>query len=85
MERKSRSILQEISSFVPKQHKDELIKAKADHIISSAIFLLEMIEQYYSDEEADQLKRRFLSSIKGADPSRFTRAVKKIKESNDAD
>jgi len=81
--RKSKSILQEISSYVPKKNKEELIESRAQHVISSAIFLLEMIESHYSEEEADQLCRRFFSSIKGQDPRRFTRAIKRIQESKD--
>lgn len=77
--RKSRSILEEISSFVPQKSKEELIEARAQHIIASAINLLESIDYSFSPEEADMLKKRFISSIRGADPNRFTRMVKRIK------
>lgn len=79
--KRSTSILQEISNHVPKKNKEDLIEMRAHHAISSAIFLLEMIEDAYSPEEAEQLKRRFLSSIKGQDPKRFTRSIRKVKES----
>lgn len=77
--RKSKSILEEINNYVPKKSKEELIEARAQHIIVSAINLLESIETSFGDEEADALKKRFLSSIKGSDPSRFTRMIKRIK------
>ena len=77
--RKSRSILEEISSFVPQKSKEDLIEARAQHIIASAINLIESIEQSYPPEEAEALKKRFMSSIRGADPNRFTRMVKRIK------
>lgn len=76
----SKSILREISTYVPENNKEDLIEARAHHIISSAINLLEMIEDSYTPEEADQLTRRFLSSIKGSDPKRFVRSIRKIKE-----
>lgn len=79
--RKSKSILQEINSFVPEKNKEDLIESRAQHVISSAIFLMEMIENHYSAEEADQLYKRFFSSIKGQDPRRFSRAIKRIQES----
>jgi hypothetical protein len=81
----SKSILHEISTFVPEKNKEDLIETRAHHVISSAIFLLEMIEETYSEEEADQLKRRFLSSIKGQDPRRFSRSIRKVKENKEDD
>ena len=76
--RKSRTILKEISSYVPQTNKAEIIESRAQHIITSAINLLESIEHSYSADEADILKKRFISSIKGSDPLRFTRMINKI-------
>ncbi len=77
--RKSRSILEEISSCVPHRSKEDLIEARAQHIIVSAINLLESIDESFTPEAAEMLKKRFVSSIRGADPNRFTRMVKRIK------
>lgn len=77
--RKSRSILEEISSYVPQRSKEELLEARAQHIIVSAINLLESIDESFSPDEAEALKKRFVSSIRGSDPNRFTRMVKRIK------
>lgn len=77
--RRSKSILEEISSYIPQKNKEDLIEARAQHIIVSAINLLESIDESFSAEEADALKKRFVSSIRGADPNRFTRMVKRIK------
>jgi len=77
--RKSRSILEEISSYVPQKSKEDLIEARAQHIIVSAINLLESIDESFPPGEALALKKRFVSSIRGADPNRFTRMVSRIK------
>lgn len=77
--RKSRSILEEISTYVPQKSKEDLIEARAQHIIVSAINLLESIDENFSPEEAEALKKRFVSSIRGSDPNRFTRMVKRIR------
>lgn len=77
--RRSKSILEEISSYVPQKSKEDLIEARAQHIIVSAINLLESIDESFSPEEAEALKKRFVSSIRGSDPNRFTRMVKRIK------
>lgn len=77
--RRSRSILEEISTYVPQKSKEDLIEARAQHIIVSAINLLESIDESFTPAEAEALKKRFVSSIRGSDPNRFTRMVKRIK------
>ena len=72
--------MHEISNHVSERNKDEIIETRAQHIISSAIFLLESIKDSYPPDEYEQLTRRFFSSIKGSDPGRFSRAIKKVKE-----
>lgn len=83
--RRSRSILEEISSYVPQRSKEDLIEARAQHIIVSAINLLESIDETFSPDEAEALKKRFVSSIRGSDPNRFTRMVNRIKTGCDGD
>lgn len=83
--RKSKSILEEISAYVPQRGKEELIEARAQHIIVSAINLLESIDENFPIIEAEMLKKRFVSSIRGSDPSRFSRMVKKIKFGDEVD
>ena len=78
--RKSRSILEEISSYIPQKAKEDVIETRAQHIISSAINLMVLIEENFNPEDAEMLKKRFLSSIRGGDPKRFTRMVNRIKE-----
>ena len=77
--RKSRSILEEISTYVPQRSKEDLIEARAQHIIVSVINLLESIDESFDPAAAEMLKKRFVSSIRGSDPNRFTRMVKRIK------
>lgn len=86
--RRSRSILEEINSYVPQKNKEDLIEARAQHIIVSAINLLESIEHSFSKEDAESLKKRFVSSIRGSDPERFTRMINRIRngvEDNECD
>lgn len=64
---------------MPQKNKEDLIEARAQHIIVSAINLLESIDENFGTVEADMLKKRFMSSIRGSDPNRFTRMVKRIK------
>ena len=79
----SRSILEELNRAMPNKQKETILEARGHHIITSAINFLQVLTENYSEEEADQIMRRFLSAIKGADPDRFTRVLRKIKESNE--
>lgn len=83
--RRSRSILEEINAYVPQKSKEDLIEARAQHIIVSAINLLESIDETFTLEEAEALKKRFVSSIRGSDPNRFTRMVNRIKTGSNGD
>lgn len=83
--RRSRSILEEISTYVPQKSKEDLIEARAQHIIVSAINLLESIDMAFTPAEAEALKKRFVSSIRGSDPNRFTRMVKRIRTGCEGD
>lgn len=76
----SRSILEEISTYVPAKSREDFIESRAHHIISSAIHLFTIIDEHFTPDEADMLRRRFLSSIEQGDPDKFARAVRRLKE-----
>ena len=79
---KSKSILEEISGFIPNRQREELLDARAQNIMASAINLFEMIDGIFSEEDAELLKRRFFSGIKNTDTQRFTRTLRRIKAGN---
>ena len=60
---------------------DRLIETSANNIIESAINLLDRISRTYDEDTAGELERRFLNSIKSADPRKFKRGITKIIES----
>jgi len=81
MKLKTRSILEELNSIAESRDADNLIEMRATNVIESAINLVELIQKQYSTEDADELERRLINSIKGQDSSKFHRSIKKIKES----
>ena len=80
MKLRTRSILQELNEIAEVRNKDSLFESRATNIINSAINLLESIHKHYDAESADELERRFINAIKGQDPAKFTRGVRKIVE-----
>jgi hypothetical protein len=80
MKLRTRSILQELNELAEVRDKDVLYESRATNIINSAINLLESIHSHYTPEQADELERRFVNAIRGQDPSKFTRGVRRIVE-----
>ena len=81
MKLKTRSILQELNEIAEVRNKDALFESRATNIINSAINLLESIHKNYTAEQADELERRFINAIRGQDPAKFSRGIRKIVES----
>ena len=79
MRKQTRSILDEISGIVPNRDRNLVIESRANHIISSAINLIQMIKESYDPELADDLERRLINSIRGRDASKFARGLRKIR------
>jgi len=80
MRKGTRSILQELSDIGLNRDTDLIIESRASNIIQSAINLIDLIKENYDAETAAELERRLINSIKGSDPSKFKRGIKKIQE-----
>ena len=81
MQRKTKSLLEELNEFVIKKDKETVLEARAVHIIDSAINIINLMRESFPTEIAYELERRFINSIKGADSSKFVRGIRKVKES----
>jgi hypothetical protein len=81
MKKRTRSILEELSSFRPTRNSDEFIETTGNNIIESAINLLKRIHENYDESTALDLERRFLNSIRAGNPRKFRSGVEKIIES----
>jgi len=77
MQKKTRSILEELESLYTERDNRHIIENRATNIISSAIRLLEQIDSTYSPDQAENLTRKLLNAIKLRDPGKFTRTVRK--------
>ena len=75
-----RSILDEISSLIPEQDKHSIIENRAGHIITSAINMMEIISENFSEEEAEDLSRKFILAIRKKNPNKFHQGIKKLRE-----
>lgn len=78
MQKRTRSILTELDELLTHKDKDNLLESRANNIINGAINLIRYIRENYEAEQALELERRLLNAIKGQDPAKFTRGIRKI-------
>lgn len=83
MQRKTKSLLEELNEITVKRDSEAIIEARAGHVIDSAINLLALIKENFSPDQAYELERRFINSIKASDPAKFTRGIRKLRDSKD--
>jgi len=83
LKRATKSLLEELNSISEKKHGEEIIEARATHVIDSAINLLTLIKENFPPEQAYELERRLINSIKGGDSSKFTRSIRKLRDSKE--
>ena len=79
MQKRTRSILEELSSMSVQRDRSSLIESRATNVIASAINLMAHIRENYDAEVADDLERRLLNSIRSQDPTKFTRGIRRTR------
>ena len=77
MQKKTRSLLEELDSLYVERDRRLIIETRADSIISSAIRLIEQIEAEFGVEQADNLTRKLLNAIRTKDAGKFSRSVRR--------
>lgn len=80
MQKRTRSILTELDELLTHKDKDNLLESRANNIINGAINLINHIRENYDVETATKLENRLLNAIKGQDPTKFSRGIRKIKD-----
>lgn len=83
MKRATRSLLEELNAISDKKHSEAIIESRATHVIDSAINLLTLIKENYSPEQAYELERRLINSIKGGDSAKFVRSIRRLRDSKE--
>ena len=77
MQKKTRSLLEELDSLYIERDRRVVIENRATNVIASAIRLIEQIEAEYSPEQAENLTRKLLNAIKNKDSGKFSRSVRR--------
>jgi hypothetical protein len=80
MQKKTRSLLEELESIGKNRDINHVVENRAHNIITSAINLLEMINKHYDKETAELLERKLLNAIRVKDQSKFSKSIRKNHE-----
>ena len=83
MQKQTRSILDELASMPSVKNPANLVESRAEHIIQSAVNLINFIRENYGNDQALDLERRLINSIKSQDPNKFIRGVRRHETSNE--
>jgi hypothetical protein len=83
LKRATKSLLEELNSISERKHGEAIIESRAAHVIDSAINLLALIKENFEPEQAYELERRLINSIKGGDPNKFIRSIRKLRDSKE--
>lgn len=85
MQKRARSILDELDTLLVQKDRENIVESRATHIIQGAINLMSMIREAYDEDTADELERRLINSIRGKDATKFVRGIRNIRESMNSD
>jgi len=76
--KKARSILEELNQISVDRDRNHVVSNRGEHVINSAINLIEQIETHYDEQTAKDLTIRLINSIRGKDANKFSRGIKKV-------
>ena len=77
MQKRTRSILEELDSLYVERDRRLLIENRAASLIASAVRLIEEIEREFTPEQAENLTRKLLNAIRTKDAGKFSRSVRR--------
>jgi hypothetical protein len=78
LQKRARSILDELDTLLVHKDRENLVESRASHVISGAINLINYIRENYNAEQAGELERRLINSIRSQEPDKFKRGVRRI-------
>lgn len=80
MKKRTRSILDEINSISNLHDRKYLVENTANNVIASAGNLIDLINETYDEETANDLIKRLINSIRTQDEMKFRRGIRKANE-----
>lgn len=77
-QRKTKSILEELQQISIDRDKHHVLENRVEHLVSSVNNIKKMLHELYDKDDAMDLERRMINSIKSGDFKKFSRGIKKV-------
>lgn len=79
MQKRARSILDELDTMLVHKDRENLVESRASHVIQGAINLINYIRENFDAEQAGELERRLINSIRTQEPEKFQRGIRRMR------
>jgi len=79
LQKRARSILDELDTMLTHKDRENLVESRASHVIQGAINLINYIRENYDADQAGELERRLINSIRTQEPDKFRRGVRRMR------
>jgi hypothetical protein len=79
MKKRTKSILHELNSMVIERDREHVFENRAENIITSASNFIDELRVHFTEEQASELERRLINSIRAQDPAKFRRGIRSIR------
>lgn len=82
MDKKFRSIVDELFDYTPAKNKELIIESRGQQVIASALNLIRLIKESFDEDTANDLSKRLVRAIASEDQEKFTRKMRQLRESS---
>jgi uncharacterized protein (UPF0305 family) len=79
LDKKFRSILDELNDYVPQRDRDHFIESRAQQVLASVSHLQNLINEAFDPGLAEELQRRLLLAVKSGDDKKFVRKLREAR------
>ncbi len=80
MDKKTRSIVEELLDYAPSVDTELFIESRGQQVIASALNLIRLIHESFDEATAQDLHKRLVRAISCGDQSKFSRRLRAIRE-----
>lgn len=80
VKKRTRSLLEEINRINLHKDKEQFIENKATNIVAGTENLINLINETYDHDTAQDLIKRLLNAIRTHDPKKFQRGIRRVNE-----
>jgi hypothetical protein len=81
MDKKFSGMLDELADYAPSKDKELFIESRGQQVIASALNLIRLMRESFSEEVATDLTKRLVRAIANEDQEKFTRRLRQLRES----